>query len=188
MQPDIHCATFQHFLTAETSQLLSNQKNQEWLFHWSLGKILPLHFSVSSMFLSFIPESQADGQAVVSQVLALSQAQSPVAYPRNMGNMVTFLYESRTGLRGESGLTQQPVMHHSMGFSWLQTQQWKFDKPQAPEIRTVRLKPFTTNSCFPTSTVFPCFIYFNQGLHNAQITQKNITAVKWYARKPTLLV
>lgn len=52
------------------------------------------------------------------------------------------------------------------------TEQWIFDKTQAPELWTLRLTPSTTNSCFPTSTAFPCFIYFNQELHNAWITQK----------------
>lgn len=34
---------------------------------------------------------------------------------------VPLLYESRNGLWGETGLDQQPGMHHAVGFLWLQT-------------------------------------------------------------------
>lgn len=159
----------QRFLTAETPQYPKEPGVALRLVPWENPHVTFLLFLCVSVLCSREP-SRCPGCG----------ASSPAALP---GTVTRTLWKGR--LRGHSSESEQKwnlrrfwarsaATHAPLGgvFMAPNTEQWKFDKPQVSAWLILRLTPFSTNSCFPTSTDFLCFVYFNQGLHNRQITQK----------------
>lgn len=104
--PDCHNTIFQFFLTAKT---VFSRENA--------------HLKFLPFLCAFVLQSWEPGRCSSFGISIPGDLLGMVTMTLHKGctYMVTFLYESRNGLGGGSGLDQQPDMHHSVVFSWHQT-------------------------------------------------------------------